>query len=63
MDYNPIQIITCAGLVFVAISPNGGISKFNPERCWIDGVIKSGHEVDRVVAFGTQEVVIDREGV
>jgi len=48
MDYNPIQMIAGAVLVFMMISPNGRITKFDPERCWIGGVIKGGHEVDRL---------------
>ena len=46
MDYDPIQMITGPGLVFMMINLNGRITKFNPVRHWIDGVIKSGHEAD-----------------
>jgi len=46
MDYDPIQMIAGAGLVFMMISSNGRITKFNPERCWIGGVIKGGYEAD-----------------
>jgi len=46
MDYDPIQIIAGAGLVFMMISPNSRITKFNPVRCWIGGVVKGGHEAD-----------------
>jgi len=45
MDYNPIQMITGAGLVFMRISSNGRITAFNPQMHWIGGVIKGGHEV------------------
>ena len=44
MDYNPIQMIAGTGLVFMMISPNGRITKFNPVRHWIGGVVKSEHE-------------------
>ena len=44
MDYDPIQMIIGAGLVFMMISPNGRITKFNPIRHWIGGVVKSGHK-------------------
>ena len=44
MEYDPIQMITGAGLVFMMISLNGRITKFDPVRHWIGGVIKSGHE-------------------
>jgi len=43
MDYNPIQMIAGTGLVFMAISLNGRITEFNPERHWIGGVVKGGH--------------------
>ena len=46
MDYDPIQMITGAGLVFMMISLNSRITKFDPVRCWIGGVVKSGHEAD-----------------
>jgi len=46
MDYNPIQMITGAGLVFMMISLNSRITKFDPVRCWIGGVVKGGHEAD-----------------
>ena len=46
MDYDPIQMIAGAGLVFMMISSNGRITKFNPERCWIGGVIKGGYGAD-----------------
>jgi len=46
MDYDPIEMITGAGLVFMSISSNGRITKFNPERHWIGGVVKGGHEAD-----------------
>ena len=46
MHYDPIQMIASAGLVFMMISPNGRITKFDPERCWIGGVVKGGHEAD-----------------
>ena len=46
MDYNPIQMIASAGLVFMMISPNGRITKFDPVRHWIGGVVKSGHEAN-----------------
>jgi len=49
MDYDPIQMITGAGLVFMAIGLNGRVTKFDPERCWIGGVIKGGHEADCLV--------------
>jgi len=38
MDYDPIQMITGAGLVFMMISLNG----------WIGGVIQGGHEADHL---------------
>jgi len=44
MDYDPIQMIAGAGVVFMMISSNGRITKINPERCWIGGVIKCKHE-------------------
>jgi len=46
MDYDPIQMITVADLVFMMISLNSRITEFDPVRCWIGGVIKGGHEVD-----------------
>ena len=46
MDYDPIQMITSAGLVFMVIIPNSRITKFDPERHWIGDVIKGGHEAD-----------------
>jgi len=48
MDYNPIQMIAGAGLVFMMISPNSRITEFDPVRCWIGGVVKGGHEADRL---------------
>jgi len=48
MDYDPIQMIAGAGLVFMMISPNGRITEFDPVRCWIGGVVKGGHEADRL---------------
>jgi len=39
MDYNPIQIITDAHLVFMMIRLNSRITEFDPVRCWIDGVV------------------------
>jgi len=45
MNYDPIQMIAGAGLVFMMISPNNRITKFDPVRCWIGRVIKGGHEV------------------
>jgi len=48
MDYNPIQMITGAGLVFMMISPNSRITKFDPIRCWIGGVVKGGHEANHL---------------
>ena len=44
MDYDPIQMITGAGLLFMMISLNDRITKFDPVRCWIGGAVKSGHE-------------------
>jgi len=41
MDYNPIQMVTGPGLVFMAISLNGGTTKFNPERHWIGSAGKA----------------------
>jgi len=46
MDYNPIQMITGASLVFMAISLNGRITEFDPESHWISGLIKGRHEAD-----------------
>jgi len=46
IDYDPIQMIAGAGLVFMVISSNGRIAEFDPERSWIGGVIKGGHEAD-----------------
>ena len=46
MGYDPIQMIASACLVFMMISPNSKITKFDPIRHWIGGVIKSGHEAD-----------------
>ena len=57
------EIISSAGLVFMAISLNGRITEFNHERCWISDVIKAGHEADSVAMFGTREVAVDKEGV
>jgi len=48
MDYDPIQMIASAGLVFMMISLNSRIAKFDPVRGWIGGVIKSGHEADHL---------------
>jgi len=39
-------MIAGAGLVFMMISLNSRITKFDPVRCWIGGVVKGGHEVD-----------------
>jgi len=39
MDYDPIQMITGAGLVFMVIGLNGRITEFNPERCWIGDIV------------------------
>ena len=46
MGYDPIQVIKGAGLIFIVISLNGRITKFNPEGCWIGGVVKGWHEAD-----------------
>ena len=46
MDYNPIQMIASAGLVFMMISLNSRITKFDPVRCGIGGVVKGGHVAD-----------------
>jgi len=46
IGYDPIQMITGAGLVFMVISLNGRITKFDIERCWIGGIVKGGHEAD-----------------
>jgi len=46
MDYDPIQMITSAGLVFMVISLNSRITKFNHERQRIGGVVKGGHEAN-----------------
>jgi len=46
MDYDPIQMIASAGLVFMMISLNSRITESNPVRHWIGGVIKNGHEAD-----------------
>ena len=48
IDYDPIQMIAGAGLVFMVIGSNGRITEFSPERCWIGGVIKSGDEADHL---------------
>jgi len=49
IDYDPIQMITDAGLVFMVISLKGRIIEFNPERCWIGGIVNGGHDVDCLV--------------
>jgi len=41
-------MITSAGLVFMVISLNGRITKFDPEMHWIGSVVKGGHEADRL---------------
>ena len=48
MEYDQIQMIVGAGLVFMVISSNGRITGFDPERHWIGGVIKGGHEADHL---------------
>jgi len=42
MGYDPIQMITGAGLVFMVISLNGRITEFDSETHWIGGVVKGG---------------------
>ena len=63
IDDNPIQIVTGAGLVFMVISPNRRIIKFDPEWWWISDIVKGGHEADCVAMFGTREVIVGKEGV
>ena len=60
MHYDPIQMIVGVGPIFMMVSLNGRITKFNPKRHWIGGVIKGGHEVDCLAQRG---VTVNREGV
>jgi len=48
MDYDLIQMIAVTGLVFMMISLNSSITELEPVGCWIGGVVKSGHEADRL---------------
>jgi len=41
-------MIAGAGLVFMMISLNSRVTKFDPVRCWIGGVVKSGYEADHL---------------
>jgi len=63
MDDDPVQMITGAGLVFMAISPNSRITEFQPKWCWICDIVKGGHEADSVTKCGMREVIVGREQV
>jgi len=41
-------MIAGAGLAFMGIITNGRITKFNPVRHWIGGIVKGGYEADHL---------------